>query len=70
MKATTMHELSAITVDFDDDSQSWKLVFRDDTGMPFDECGSYPTKAKANVGAANKRYALKTRRPVVARTPA
>lgn len=52
------------TVDYDDDTQSWKVTKRDEDMMPVDEYGPYPTKAVAARSAANRRYAAKTRRPV------
>jgi len=57
------------TVDFNDDSNTWKVTKRDEEMMPVDEWGEYPTREQAARSAANKRYAEKTHRPVVRKQP-
>ena len=53
------------TVDEDDETGTWKVTKRDEDNMPLDEWGPYETKAQAGRSASNRRYAAKTRRPVV-----
>ena len=57
--------MTKYTVDYNDDTDTWKVTKRDDEMMPVDEWGEYPTRASAARSAANKRYAEKTRRPVI-----
>ena len=57
--------MTKYTVDWNDDSDTWKVTKRDDSMMPVDEWGEYPTKQLARRSAANRRYADKTRRPAV-----
>jgi hypothetical protein len=61
-----MQLLFNYTVDWDEDAEAWVVTKRyKSDNMPADICGHYTTKAQAVRSAANRRYAQKTRRPVM-----
>jgi hypothetical protein len=61
------NQVKDVTPDFDDDAEKWVITDRDEDGMPLDQRGSYDTKKQASRAASQRKYALKTTRPVQAR---